>query len=235
MATGTVKWFNSTKGFGFIAPDGGGNDVFVHISAVERAGLTTLNDNQKISYEMQEGRDGRSSAGELKLLRAGPASPCDSRSARHLAGRAYFNSASCTSGPQPSNSSVPVSMTGRFIKVGWAASCAPVGSAFCSSANPRHVADARLTILPAKASMNRPRSAALSGSALMSRKLSECPAAASAFAALRQRSQVLIPYKIMRPLSRLKPALAFREGTCRPNVLAYPSMAAPNRANEAKG
>ncbi|MCB2095821.1 MAG: cold-shock protein [Rhodobacteraceae bacterium] len=68
MATGTVKWFNSTKGFGFIAPDGGGNDVFVHISAVERAGLTTLNDNQKISYEMQEGRDGRSSAGELKLL-----------------------------------------------------------------------------------------------------------------------------------------------------------------------
>ena len=68
MATGTVKWFNSTKGFGFIAPDGGGNDVFVHISAVERAGLKTLNDNQKVSYEMLEGRDGRSSAGDLKLL-----------------------------------------------------------------------------------------------------------------------------------------------------------------------
>ncbi|MCB2128574.1 MAG: cold-shock protein [Rhodobacteraceae bacterium] len=68
MATGTVKWFNATKGFGFIAPDDGGNDVFVHISAVERAGLKTLADNQKVSYEMQAGRDGRSSAGDLKLL-----------------------------------------------------------------------------------------------------------------------------------------------------------------------
>lgn len=68
MATGTVKWFNSTKGFGFIAPDDGGKDVFVHISAVERAGLKTLNDNQKVSYEMQAGRDGRFSAGELRLL-----------------------------------------------------------------------------------------------------------------------------------------------------------------------
>ncbi len=68
MATGTVKWFNSTKGFGFIAPEGGGNDVFVHISAVERAGLTGLADDQKIEYEMVEGRDGRQSAGELKLI-----------------------------------------------------------------------------------------------------------------------------------------------------------------------
>ena len=68
MATGTVKWFNATKGFGFIAPDDGGKDVFVHISAVERAGLKGLNDNQKISYEMQSGRDGRASAGDLKLL-----------------------------------------------------------------------------------------------------------------------------------------------------------------------
>lgn len=68
MATGIVKWFNATKGFGFIAPDDGGKDVFVHISAVERAGLTGLNDNQKIAYELQSGRDGRSSASDLKLL-----------------------------------------------------------------------------------------------------------------------------------------------------------------------
>ena len=56
MATGTVKWFNTTKGFGFIAPEGGGKDVFVHISAVERAGLTGLADNQKVTYELEEGR-----------------------------------------------------------------------------------------------------------------------------------------------------------------------------------
>jgi cold shock protein len=68
MATGTVKWFNTTKGFGFIAPDAGGSDVFVHISAVERAGLTGLADNQKVEYDLREGRDGRSSASELKLL-----------------------------------------------------------------------------------------------------------------------------------------------------------------------
>ena len=68
MPTGTVKWFNATKGYGFIAPDDGGKDVFVHISAVERAGLTGLNDNQKIAYELQSGRDGRNSASDLKLL-----------------------------------------------------------------------------------------------------------------------------------------------------------------------
>jgi len=68
MATGTVKWFNTTKGFGFIAPDGGSKDVFVHISAVERSGLTGLKDNQKVSYELSAGRDGRESAIELKLL-----------------------------------------------------------------------------------------------------------------------------------------------------------------------
>jgi cold shock protein len=68
MPTGTVKWFNATKGYGFIAPDGGGKDVFVHISAVERAGLKGLNDNQKVSYELQSGRDSRESASDLKLL-----------------------------------------------------------------------------------------------------------------------------------------------------------------------
>lgn len=65
MASGTVKWFNSTKGFGFIQPDSGGKDVFVHISAVERAGLHGLNEGQKISYEIQTER-GRDSAVNLK-------------------------------------------------------------------------------------------------------------------------------------------------------------------------
>ena len=67
MATGTVKWFNPTKGFGFIAPDDGTADVFVHISAVERAGLSTLNDGQKVSFERKKGRDGRTAAEELAL------------------------------------------------------------------------------------------------------------------------------------------------------------------------
>ena len=68
MPTGTVKWFNTTKGFGFIAPDDGGKDVFVHISAVEASGLTGLADNQKVSFELQDGRDGRQMAGEIKAL-----------------------------------------------------------------------------------------------------------------------------------------------------------------------
>jgi len=68
MATGTVKWFNATKGFGFIEPDGGAKDVFVHISAVERSGLSGLNDGQKVSFDIQAGRDGRESAENLKAL-----------------------------------------------------------------------------------------------------------------------------------------------------------------------
>ncbi|QGX97836.1 cold-shock protein [Roseovarius faecimaris] len=68
MPNGTVKWFNTTKGYGFIEPEGGGKDVFVHISAVERSGLTGLADNQKVSFELEEGRDGRQMAGDLKLL-----------------------------------------------------------------------------------------------------------------------------------------------------------------------
>lgn len=69
MATGTVKWFNTTKGFGFIQPDAGGADVFVHISAVQRAGMETLNEGQKISYEIvQDKRSGKSSAGELRAV-----------------------------------------------------------------------------------------------------------------------------------------------------------------------
>lgn len=68
MPTGTVKWFNTTKGYGFIEPSEGGKDVFVHISAVERSGLTGLADNQKVDYELIEGRDGRQMAGDLKPL-----------------------------------------------------------------------------------------------------------------------------------------------------------------------
>ena len=67
MATGTVKWFNPNKGFGFIEPVGGGNDVFVHISAVEQSGLTTLDEGQKVEYEVQEQR-GKEAACNLKAI-----------------------------------------------------------------------------------------------------------------------------------------------------------------------
>ena len=67
MARGTVKWFNPTKGYGFIQPDGGGKDVFLHISAVEQAGLSTLNEGAKVEYEVVSDR-GKESAGKLKVL-----------------------------------------------------------------------------------------------------------------------------------------------------------------------
>ena len=68
MANGTVKWFNATKGFGFIQPDGGSKDVFVHISAVERAGLRGLDDGAKVTFDLETGRDGRQSATNLALV-----------------------------------------------------------------------------------------------------------------------------------------------------------------------
>jgi len=69
MSTGTVKWFNAQKGFGFIQPDDGGKDVFVHISAVERAGMSNLNEGQKLSYEITEDkRSGKSSADQLRAI-----------------------------------------------------------------------------------------------------------------------------------------------------------------------
>lgn len=67
MANGTVKWFNPSKGFGFIQPENGGSDVFVHISAVEAAGLSGLDDNQKVTYELETGRNGKESASQLAL------------------------------------------------------------------------------------------------------------------------------------------------------------------------
>jgi CspA family cold shock protein len=69
MATGTVKWFNATKGYGFIQPDNGGKDVFLHISALERAGLREIADGAKVSFELESGRDGRTSASQLSLMR----------------------------------------------------------------------------------------------------------------------------------------------------------------------
>ena len=68
MPTGTVKWFNPTKGFGFIEPEDGSKDAFIHISAVQRAGLNTLNEGQKVSYELEPGRNGKSAAVNLSIV-----------------------------------------------------------------------------------------------------------------------------------------------------------------------
>ncbi len=68
MTIGTVKWFNSVKGFGFIAPEDGSKDAFVHISALERAGISLFSVGQKVEYELQPGRDGKNSAGNLQLV-----------------------------------------------------------------------------------------------------------------------------------------------------------------------
>lgn len=68
MATGTVKWFNPTKGFGFIQPSDGSKDVFLHVSAVERAGLQSPADGQKVEFDLESGRDGRASAANLRYV-----------------------------------------------------------------------------------------------------------------------------------------------------------------------
>ncbi|MBT8004385.1 MAG: cold-shock protein [Rhodospirillales bacterium] len=68
MATGTVKWFNAAKGFGFIEPDGGGSDAFVHISAVEQAGMSGLAEGQKVQFDLEPGRDGKSAAANLVAI-----------------------------------------------------------------------------------------------------------------------------------------------------------------------
>ncbi|QOL81556.1 cold-shock protein [Pseudooceanicola spongiae] len=67
MASGIVRWYNIEKGYGFIAPEGGAKDIFVHVTALEKSGLTSLSDNQRVSFEIKEGRDGRESAMNLQI------------------------------------------------------------------------------------------------------------------------------------------------------------------------
>ena len=81
MTTGTVKFFNESKGYGFIAPDGVGNDAFVHVTAVERAGMRSLRENQRISYDLEQDNRGKTSAGNLKAADAA-AQPSDSGEAK---------------------------------------------------------------------------------------------------------------------------------------------------------
>ena len=81
MPTGTVKFFNESKGYGFIAPDGGGNDAFVHITAVERAGMRTLRENQRVSYDLQEDNRGKLKAENIKAVDgAGASNPAEAAS-----------------------------------------------------------------------------------------------------------------------------------------------------------
>ena len=103
MPSGTVKWFNTTKGYGFIAPDDGGSDIFVHISAVEQSGMTGLADDQKVTFDLIEGRDGRKMAGNIAKARV-------------------QSQTACAAVSQPNVQRVPSVMTGRAMSAGWSAS-----------------------------------------------------------------------------------------------------------------